>query len=221
MNTHIDHTNLKPNATQIDIAKLCEEARQYNFRAVCVHPSWVATVKDYLRDTDIKIATVVGFPLGANRTTTKVFEATESFERGTDEIDMVWNIGLFKNGKYLKVMYEIEQIVDIDKEILVKVIVETCYLTMGELVKAYQIVKDSGAGCIKTSTGFGPEGAEYSTIELWKSLGDLRIKAAGNIRSYDSAKKFIEVGADFLGTSQGIAIMRGESDVDNISFPNA
>jgi len=215
MNTHIDHTNLKPNATQIDIAKLCEEARQYNFRAVCVHPSWVATVKDYLRDTDIKIATVVGFPLGANRTTTKVFEATESFERGTDEIDMVWNIGLFKNGKYLKVMYEIEQIVDIDKEILVKVIVETCYLTMGELVKAYQIVKDSGAYCIKTSTGFAPQGAEYSTVKLWKGLGDLKIKAAGGIRSYQQAQNFIEAGANFLGTSHGVAIMEGENNANS------
>ena len=215
MNRYIDHTNLKPYATEADIIGLCEEALYYNFRAVCVHPCWVALVTEHLRGSDIKIAAVVGFPLGANCTTTKVCEATESFERGAGEIDMVWNIGSFKSVKYLKVMYEIEQIVEITNKILVKVIVETYYLNLHELGIAHQIVKDSGAGCIKTSTGFAPRGAEYADVNFLKILDGLKIKAAGGIKTYEQANDFIEMGADFLGTSHGVAIMRGEKDANS------
>jgi len=214
MNKYIDHTNLKPYATTRDIIVLCEEALYYNFRAVCVHPSWVSLAAKALENTDIKIAAVIGFPLGANCSIFKLAEAIDVIKKGANEIDMVWNLGLFKDGKYLKVRDEITKIVELN--VPVKVIVETCYLDSDELSKAYQIVRDSGAFCIKTSTGFGPKGAEYSTVKFWKTfLGGLKIKAAGNIRSYDSAKKFIEVGADFLGTSQGIAIMRGEKDANS------
>ena len=213
MNKYIDHTNLKPYATTRDIIVLCEEALYYNFRAVCVHPSWVSLAAKALENTDIKIAAVIGFPLGANCSIFKLAEAIDVIKKGANEIDMVWNLGLFKDGKYLKVRDEIAKIVELD--VPVKVIVETCYLNTDELGKAYQIVRDSGADCIKTSTGFGPEGAEYSIVELWKSLGDLRIKAAGSIKSYDSAKKFIEVGADYLGTSHGVAIMQGEKDANS------
>lgn len=215
MNKYIDHTNLKPYATEADIFKLCEEARKYNFRAVCVHPSWVALASDYLRGSDIKIAAVVGFPLGANRSIFKLAEAIDVIKRGANEIDMVWNLGLFKSAKYLKVRDEIAEIVKLNTDVLVKVIVETCYLNLGGLGKAYQIVTDSGATCIKTSTGFGPEGAEYSTVKLWKSLGDLKIKAAGGIKTYQQAQNFIAMGADFLGTSRGVAIMQGEKDANS------
>lgn len=211
---YIDHTNLKATATQKDIVKLCGEAIEHRFRAVCVNSQWVNMAKQQLDGSGIKIAAVVGFPLGANHLAVKVYESQVAADRGARELDIVWNIGKFKEGKYLQVMKELQEIVDTAhiRGVLVKVIVETCYLSYDEMVKAHQVVKDSGAFCIKTSTGAGPEGAKYSTVKTWKGLGNLKIKASGGIKSYQQALNFIEVGADIIGTSHGIHILQGEKD---------
>ncbi len=211
---NIDHTNLKATATSGDIIKLCGEAEYQSFRAVCVNPQYVHLVKQCLVNPDIKVATVIGFPLGANHLAVKVYESQIAANEGANELDVVWNLGLFKDQKYLAVMKELQSIVDIvhSMGVLVKVIVETCYLNYAETCSAWQIVKDSGAYCIKTSTGFGPEGAVYYIVARWKELGNLKIKASGDIKSYAQAKNFIEVGADILGTSHGIHIVQGEKD---------
>lgn len=210
---YIDHTNLKATATQSDITQLCVEAIENSFRAVCVNSQWVDMVKACLGD-DIKIASVIDFPLGASHLATRVYESQIAADYGARELDVVWNIGKFKEKKYLQVMKELQEIVDAvyHSGVLVKVIVETCYLQCDEIVQAHQIVKDSGAFCIKTSTGAGPEGAAYPIIETWKKLGGLRIKASGGIKSYQQALHFVEAGADFLGTSHGIHIVQGEKD---------
>ena len=214
---HIDHTNLKPFATNIDIVKLCSEAKKYNFRAVCVNPCWSYLAANQLRDSDIRIATVIGFPLGANCTLTKINETVIAISHGANEIDIVWNIGWFKKSKYLAVMEELTKIVDLAYRagVIVKVIVETCYLDVDEITKAYQIVRDSGAEYIKTSTGFGPEGAEIATIEMWKKLGNLKIKASGSIKTFQQAANFIAIGADVLGTGSGISIVEKERELND------
>ncbi len=208
---HIDHTNLKATATPGDIIKLCGEAEDHNFRAVCVHPQYIQLAKQC---SDIKIATVIGFPLGANHYAVKVYASQIAANDGANELDVVWNLGYFKDQKYLATMKELQGIVDCThlSGVLVKVIVETCYLDYDETCTAWQIVKDSGAFCIKTSTGFGPEGAKYVDIARWKLLGNLKIKASGGIKDYNQARKFVTMGADILGTSSGIHIVQGEKD---------
>ena len=211
---HIDHTNLKATARTGDIAILCGEAIEYDFRAVCVNPQYVHVAKQC---SDIKIATVIGFPLGANHYAVKVYESQIAANDGANELDVVWNLGLFKDQKYLAVMKELQSIVDTvhPMGVLVKVIVETCYLDYAEIDKAWQIVKDSGAFCIKTSTGLGTEGAKYADIKTWADLGNLKIKASGGIKNYAQARNFVEMGADILGTSHGIHIVQGEKDADS------
>lgn len=226
---YIDHTNLKPTATHSDIVKLCDEARDYGFRGICINPCWVSVTEKELKD--IEIVTVIGFPLGANCVETKIFEVEVATVNGATEIDVVWNLGAFKNRKYLQVVEELVKIVDIAM-VPVKVIVEACYLDESELIKAYQIVKDSGADYIKTSTGFGPQGATHLAVATWKKLGDLKnsdnlkIKAAGGIRMYQSAKEFIRIGADVLGTSHGVLMVQEEKNQGNLlvktrHFPDA
>ena len=213
INKHIDHTNLKPTATGTDIVQLCNEAKKYNFRAVCVYPCWVYLANNQLKDSDIKIATVVGFPIGANCSRIKANEAATAISHGANEIDMVWNLGWFKENKYLAVMEEITKIVDLvqfDYEAIVKVIVETYYLNKDEIVKAHQIVKDSGAQYIKTSTG-AVSGAQLEDIITWKRLGGLKIKASGGIKTYPLARIFVTAGADILGTSSGVEIVEEEN----------
>lgn len=212
---HIDHTNLKATATPADIVKLCNEAIEYGFRAVCVHPRYTHLAKQCLVNSDIKIATVVGFPLGANHLVVKVYESRIAANEGANELDIVWDLGHFKDKKYLTVLKELQAIVDTvhPMGVLVKVIVETCYLNYDEIIKAWQIVRDSGAYCIKTSTGFSLTGAEYPTIKTWADLGDLKIKASGGIKRYGQARNFISMGADILGTSHGIHIVQEERNV--------
>ena len=211
---YIDHTNLKATATQQDIANLCEEAIEHRFRAVCVNSQWVDLARACLFGTDIKIAAVIGFPLGANHLAVKVYESQIAANCGARELDVVWNIGKFKEEKYLQVMKELQEIVDTVHAIgvLVKVIVETCYLSYDEIVQAHQIVKDSGAFCIKTSTGAGLEGAEYPTVLTWRELGGLQIKASGGIHTLAQVSNFIEVGADIIGTSHGVSILQEPED---------
>jgi len=202
MNKYIEHTGLKHDS---DIVKLCEEANDYKFRAVCVHPDRVKAARDMLLK-DIKVVAVVGFPFGQNRTTTKIHEAAIAQVDGADEVDVVLNIRNLKSCRYLAVVEELSAIVDA-VNIPVKVIVEECFFNSIQLEAAYRIVEDSGAFCIKTSTGM-LGGATPGTVQLWKSLGDLKIKAAGGIRTYRDAKFFINAGADFIGTSNGVEICK-------------
>lgn len=209
----IDHTNLKPTATEDDIRKLCDEAKDYGFRGVCVHPYYVNLAHFKLVGMGVKVVVVVGFPLGANISKTKVFETKLAIDDGADEIDVVWNLGTFKAKKYLEALSQLKRVVNAAQDRMVKVIVETCYLDPEEIEKAYQIVRDSGAGCIKTSTGFGTDGASLLAVLKWKELrkqnqDNLKIKAAGGIRNFEVAQGFLNHGADIIGTSHGIKIMK-------------
>lgn len=208
----IDHTLLKPDAGKAGIRKLCNEAVQYGFKAVCVNPSHVVLCKELLKGTDVKIATVVGFPLGANTTETKVFETKDSVLKGADEIDMVINIGALKEGDYKLVEDDIKSVVDACRgQAIVKVIIETCLLTDEEKRKACELSKSAGAHFVKTSTGFSTGGATVEDVALMKSVvGDnLEVKASGGVRDRETAIKMIEAGATRIGTSSGIKIIEG------------
>ena len=208
LSKYIDHTLLKPIATTEDIKKLCMEARENDFFSVCVNPCNVSLAKKMLEGTDVKVACVVGFPLGANRTDMKVLEAVKAVEDGASEIDMVINIGALKEGNYKLVLDEINQIRE-KSGVLLKVIIETSQLTREEVIKMCEIVNESKAECIKTSTGFVGGGAELETVKLMCSLmnEDKFVKASGGIRDKETALKMIEVGAKRLGTSSGIKIV--------------
>ncbi|MDK2794544.1 MAG: deoxyribose-phosphate aldolase, partial [Caldanaerobacter sp.] len=202
----IDHTLLKPNATKEEIKKLCEEAGEYGFASVCINPCFVDLAYEMLKDTDVKVCTVVGFPLGANTIETKVFEAVEAVKKGATEIDMVLNISMLKSGEYDYVKKEISEVVKAVKshgDIVVKVILETCYLSDEEKIKACEISKEAGADFVKTSTGFGPGGATVEDVKLMRKVvgENFGVKASGGIRSYVDAKAMIEAGANRIGAS--------------------
>lgn len=207
--SHVDHTQLKAFATWEDIEKLCGEAVELETATVCIPPCYVRRVRQkYGRK--LKICTVVGFPLGYSVTEAKVEETRKALEDGADEIDMVINISDVKNGDYDKVTQEI---ISVKRECLnhiLKVIVETCYLTEKEKIAICRAVTDAGAEYIKTSTGFGPEGAKLSDIELFKEyIGDaVRIKAAGGIRTIESMETFLNAGCERIGSSAAAEIMR-------------
>ena len=209
LNRYIDHTLLKPTAAAEDIIKLCDEAKEYNFYAVCVNPCYVATAKKELENSKIKIAAVVGFPLGANSTQTKVFEAKLAIEEGADEIDMVLNVGFLKSKMYDLVQDEIAAVKDSIGNRTLKVILETCYLTNQEIRKACQICKNAKADFVKTSTGFGTGGATEEAIKLMlEEVGNtLKIKASGGIKDRGTAEKYIDMGVSRIGTSSGIDIV--------------
>ncbi|AIF69292.1 deoxyribose-phosphate aldolase [Palaeococcus pacificus DY20341] len=208
---YIDHTNLRAYATKEDIIKLCEEAKKYGFYAVCVNPYRVKLAKEQLEGSDVKVATVIGFPLGATPTEVKVFEAKKALEDGAEELDMVLNIGALKDGNYEYVKNDIAEIVKVAHErgALVKVIIETCYLTDEEKEIACKLAMEAGADFVKTSTGFGSGGATIEDVKLMrKVVGDkLGVKASGGIRTYEQAKAMIEAGATRIGTSSGIKIV--------------
>lgn len=208
----IDHTLLKADATKEQIEKLCEEAKKYQFASVCVNPYWVSYAKQLLKDSDVKVCTVIGFPLGATTSATKAFETMNAIENGADEVDMVINIGELKNGNDELVKKDIEEIVKAAKgKALVKVIIETSLLTNDEKVKACQLAVEAGADFVKTSTGFSTGGATIEDVRLMReTVGpDIGVKASGGIRSLSDAKKMIEAGASRLGTSSGVAIVEG------------
>ncbi len=205
----IDHTMLKADATAIEIEKLCNEAMEYNFKAVCVNPYYVEFAKSLLKDTEVKVATVVGFPLGASTKETKAFETVNAINNGADEIDMVINISALKNKEYNIVSEDIKAVVDSsNNRAIVKVIIETSLLTDEEKIKACEIAKISGADFVKTSTGFSTDGAKIEDITLMrKTIGeDMKIKASGGIRDYKTASAMVEAGADRIGASASIAI---------------
>ena len=210
LNKYIDHTILKATASSSDVQKLCEEAIEHEFYSVCVNGCYVADAKQLLQGTDVKVAAVVGFPLGAMTTAAKVFEAKEAVENGASEIDMVINVAKLKDGEFEYVENEIRQIKEAIGDNVLKVIIETCYLTDEEKVKACELSLVSKADFVKTSTGFGTGGATYEDVKLMKSVvGDnAKVKASGGVRDKETAQKYVELGAERLGTSSGIDIVK-------------
>ena len=210
LNKYIDHTILKPEANKENIEKLCNEAKQYNFKSVCINPCWISYAKELLKDSDVLIATVIGFPLGATTSEVKAFEAKQAVQNGANEVDMVLNIGKMIDKDYDYVMNDIKAVVNASK-VTVKVILETCKLTKDEIAKASQLASLSGADFVKTSTGFGGGGAKVEDVKIMKeNCGNLKVKASGGIRDYNTAVEMINAGAERLGTSASIAIVNGK-----------
>ncbi|WP_105145043.1 deoxyribose-phosphate aldolase [Streptococcus suis] len=212
LNKYIDHTILKPETSKEQVAQILAEAKEYDFASVCVNPTWVAYAAQELKDSDVKVCTVIGFPLGANTPALKAFETKDAIENGADEIDMVINIGALKSKNDELVLEDIKAVVEASGDKLVKVIIETCLLTEEEKVKACQLSKEAGADFVKTSTGFSTGGATVEDVALMrKTVGsDMGVKASGGARSYEDAIAFIEAGATRIGASSGVAIMKGE-----------
>ncbi|HEM4276372.1 TPA: deoxyribose-phosphate aldolase [Streptococcus suis] len=211
LNKYIDHTILKPETTREQVEKILAEAKEYDFASVCVNPTWVALAAESLKDSDVKVCTVIGFPLGANTPAVKAFETKDAISKGADEIDMVINIGALKTGNYDLVLEDIKAVVAASGDKLVKVIIEACLLTDDEKVKACQLSQEAGADYVKTSTGFSTGGATVADVALMrKTVGpDMGVKASGGARSYEDAIAFIEAGASRIGASSGVAIMNG------------
>lgn len=208
-NKYFDHTMLAPQATSTDIDKLIKEAIKYDFKSVCIAPSYIKYAKEQLAKTDVLICTVIGFPLGYNATSVKVYETKIALDHGADEIDMVINIGRFKNKEYEYVLNEIKAIKEVCGNKVLKVIVETALLTNQEIKTITEIVLKSGADFIKTSTGFSFRGASFEDVEIMKSIAQdkLLIKASGGIKTGEDALKMIKLGASRLGTSKTVQII--------------
>ncbi|WP_218654535.1 deoxyribose-phosphate aldolase [Streptococcus dysgalactiae] len=212
INKYIDHTLLKADSVQSQFDQLIHEAKTYDFASVCVNPCWVAYAAEALKDSDVKVCTVVGFPLGATTSATKAFETKDAIANGADEIDMVINIGLLKQGDDQAVEDDMRAVVEASGDKLVKVIIEACLLTDEEKVRACQLAVKAGVDFVKTSTGFSTGGATISDVKLMRqTVGpDIGVKAAGGARSLEDAIAFIEAGATRIGTSAGVTIMKGE-----------
>lgn len=208
-NKYIDHTLLKADATRKDIEKLCAEAKQYDFVSVCVNTYWVPLCTSELKDSDVSVCCVVGFPLGAMSTQAKAFETRQAVKDGADEIDMVINIGELKNGNDEAVLRDIEAVVQAAEGAVVKVILENCLLEKEEIVRACKLCMEAKADFVKTSTGFSTGGAVLEDVRLMKETvaGKCKVKAAGGIRSKADMDAMIEAGADRIGTSAGISLL--------------
>ncbi|MFD2823856.1 deoxyribose-phosphate aldolase [Lacinutrix iliipiscaria] len=218
LNTYIDHTLLKSTATKTDIIQLCQEAKDHQFFSVCVNSCFVSLAKAELKDTTIKVCSVVGFPLGAMSTKAKVEETKQAIKDGADEIDMVINIGLLKSKDFDAVWKDIEAVKKVMPNKTLKVILETCYLEELEIIKASELAINSGANFIKTSTGFGTGGATFHDVRLMKSVittCGTKIKASGGIRDTKTAIDYINLGVERIGTSNGIAIVTGSLSEEN------
>lgn len=211
INKLIDHTALKPNTNKESILKLIAEAKTYDFASVCANPCWVALAHQELKNTDVKVCTVIGFPLGANTTEVKVFETKDAIEKGTQEIDMVINIAMLKDKEYDYVENEIHQIVEAAKDkAIVKVIIETCLLTDEEKIKACELSQKAGADFVKTSTGFSTGGATIHDIALMrKTVGaEMGVKASGGVHTHEEALAMVEAGATRIGASAGVKLLK-------------
>jgi deoxyribose-phosphate aldolase len=214
----IDLTNLSPLATLRDIESLCQKAKEHHFAAVCINPSFITTAKRILSNTDVKVCSVVGFPLGASTVECKVFESMDNVKKGADELDMVVNLGALKGGNYSYLEKEIstvisvirrEQMAEYNKHINMKIIIETGSLSKEEIKKICRIIEESGADFIKTSTGFGARGVELDDIRLIREVvtRNIGVKASAGIRTFKDAQALIDAGATRLGTSSGVEIM--------------
>lgn len=212
INQMIDHTILKADAMQEDVARIVAEAKEYNFFSVCINPCWVAFAKEQLMNTSVAVCTVIGFPLGANTSEVKAYEAADAINNGATEVDMVINIGALKSMQYKKVLKDIQAVVEAAKDrALVKVIIETALLTEAEKIKACELAKEAGADFVKTSTGFSTSGAAVEDIALMRqTVGpEMGVKASGGIHNQAQAEAMIAAGATRIGTSAGVAIMQG------------
>lgn len=207
ISSYIDYTNLKANCTDEDIRILCNTAIEHVYASVCVNPNYVALAKEILANTQIKVCTVVGFPLGANTLKTKICEAKQAIKAGADEIDLVVNISKLVQNDFHYIEHEINKIKSIAKNKVLKVIVETCYLTTEQKEKVAKLLLKTKAEFIKTSTGFGPEGAKIEDIKMWREILGAKkyIKAAGGIKTYQEAIEFINAGANRIGTSSKLS----------------
>lgn len=213
LNKYIDHTILATDATEDKLDKIIAEAKEYDFMSVCVSPLWVSKCAQALKDTDVKVCTVIGFPQGTHTTATKVFETKDAIANGATEVDMVIPVGLLKQGNLEAVRADIAAVVEAAKgKALTKVIIETCLLTDEEIVTVCKICKEVGADFVKTSTGFSKGGATVHAVSLMRqTVGpDMGVKASGGIRTFADAKAMIEAGANRIGTSNGVAIVKGE-----------
>ncbi|MFB5662111.1 deoxyribose-phosphate aldolase [Alteribacillus sp. HJP-4] len=214
----IDHTLLKPDATETQVKKLAEEAKNNNFASVCVNPSMVASAYSVLRDSNVKVCTVIGFPLGASMPEVKAFETKSTIANGAKEVDMVINIGALKSGNEAAVKADIEAVIAAAKaeDVLVKVILETVLLNDNEKKTASRIAVEAGADFIKTSTGFAGGGATIEDVKLMKSIAgnNAKVKASGGVRDKQTALAMVEAGAERIGTSSGIAIISNEIGSD-------
>lgn len=215
----IDHTILKPQATKESIENLCKEALEYKFASVCINPTNIELAAKMLKGSEVKVCTVIGFPLGANTTEVKVFETKDAIAKGANEVDMVINIGKLKDKDYDYVQKDIKSVVEAaDKKAVTKVIIETCLLTDDEKIMACKLAKDAGADFVKTSTGFSTGGATPADIKLMReTVGpDMGVKASGGVRSIEDAEAVIKNGATRIGASSSIEIVEGK--VSNSSY---
>lgn len=207
---YIDHTLLKADATKDKIVKLCEEAKENDFASVCVNPCWIPTAKEILDGTDVKVCVVIGFPLGAMTTEAKVFEAKDAVEKGAQEVDMVINVGMLKDGDDTYVTNEIRKIKEAVGDNVLKVIIEACLLTDEEKVRACKDAKAAGADFVKTSTGFSTGGATVADVKLMKETvgDDMKVKAAGGIHTKEEMNAMIDAGAERIGASAGMDLIK-------------
>lgn len=217
VNKYIDHTLLKANATERHIIDLCNEAKNHQFYSVCVNSGYVGLCKQLLSKSTVKICSTVGFPLGAMSTEAKVFEAQKAVADGANEIDMVINIGLLRSKNYVAVFKDISDVKNAIGKLPLKVILEISELSKNEIIKACEICLDANADYIKTSTGFSKSGATLTAVKIIKKTvrNNAKIKASGGIKDYETFKKYIDAGADRIGTSSGIAILSGELSTSN------
>lgn len=209
-NKMIDHTVLKADTPLETIKRICDEAMEYGFASVCINPCHVAYCADYLKDSDVNVCTVIGFPLGANTSAVKAFETKDAIANGTDEIDMVMNIGALKDKNYDLVRDDVKAVVEAANGTLVKVILETCLLTEDEIKKACELCVEAKADYVKTSTGFSTRGATIEDVRIMKEAvhGKAKVKAAGGVRTPEDMVKIVAAGADRIGTSAGCSLVK-------------
>lgn len=208
-NKMIDHTVLKADTPLETVKRICDEAMEYGFASVCINPCHVAYCADYLKDSDVSVCTVIGFPLGANTSAVKAFETKDAIANGADEIDMVMNIGALKDKNYDLVRNDVKAVVEAANGTLVKVILETCLLTEDEIKKACELCVEAKADYVKTSTGFSTRGATIEDVQIMKAAvqGKAKVKAAGGVRTHEDMVKIVEAGADRIGTSAGCSLV--------------
>lgn len=214
---YIDHTILNADALETDIKRICDEAKEYHFKTVCIQPYWVAYAADILQGSDVGITTVIGFPLGANTSEVKAAETKQAIIDGATEVDMVINIGALKDEDYDQVLEDIQVVVnEAAGKAEVKVIIETSLLTKNEKIRACELAKQAGADFVKTSTGFSTGGATVDDIRLMRATvgPDMGVKASGGVRTYEDAKAMIEAGATRIGASSSIEIVKGAQEVE-------